>query len=247
MTGSRAASTALGEQHARSESGPRGSIQRRSVTPTAPGPARSSATALSTPPLIATATRPRRRRARERRARARSRARRPRASRRRPRPPRAGSGRARSSASPSASASTIRPPVDPQADERPVGPAGRVSDELPHLDGQGTAPGKRTEGARLPPSCSDTAGLPRPCEPGQARWVPCGRRSVVAPGPTRAPCHMVLVLHGCAASRTASGNRTTVPTAQLPRAAYAQWTVCTPRSPSRRASASVRSNCRPPL
>ena len=54
----RAASTALGEQQARSVSDAFGSIQRRSVTPTAPGPALSSATALSTPPLIATAVRP---------------------------------------------------------------------------------------------------------------------------------------------------------------------------------------------
>ena len=46
------------EQHARSGSGPRGSSQRRSVTPTASGRARSRATALSTPPLIATAMRP---------------------------------------------------------------------------------------------------------------------------------------------------------------------------------------------
>ena len=37
---------------------PGGSSHSRSVTPTASGPARSSATALSTPPLIATATRP---------------------------------------------------------------------------------------------------------------------------------------------------------------------------------------------
>ena len=37
---------------------PSGSSQSRSVTPTAFGPARRSATALSTPPLIATATRP---------------------------------------------------------------------------------------------------------------------------------------------------------------------------------------------
>ena len=54
---SRAAITALGEQQARSVSGPAGSIQSLSVTPSACGPARSSATALSTPPLIATATR----------------------------------------------------------------------------------------------------------------------------------------------------------------------------------------------
>ena len=54
---SRAAITASGEQQARSESGPAGSSQSRSVTPIAFGPARSSATALSTPPLIATATR----------------------------------------------------------------------------------------------------------------------------------------------------------------------------------------------
>ena len=38
--------------------GPVGSSQSRRVTPIASGPARSSATALSTPPLIATATRP---------------------------------------------------------------------------------------------------------------------------------------------------------------------------------------------
>jgi len=49
--------TASGEQHARSESGPAGSSQSLSVTPIARGPALSSATALSTPPLIATATR----------------------------------------------------------------------------------------------------------------------------------------------------------------------------------------------
>ena len=50
--------TASGEQQARSESGPAGSSQSLSVTPIARGPARSSATALSTPPLIATAIRP---------------------------------------------------------------------------------------------------------------------------------------------------------------------------------------------
>src|SRR5207302_1740442 len=55
---SRAAMTASGEQHARSALGPAGSSHRRSVTPTAFGNARSSATALSTPPLIATAVRP---------------------------------------------------------------------------------------------------------------------------------------------------------------------------------------------
>ena len=55
----RAAATASLEQHARSAVGPSGSCQRRSVTPSALGPARSSATALSTPPLIATATLPR--------------------------------------------------------------------------------------------------------------------------------------------------------------------------------------------
>ena len=55
---SRAAITDSGEQQARSESGPFGSSQSRSVTPTAFGAARSSATALSTPPLIATAVRP---------------------------------------------------------------------------------------------------------------------------------------------------------------------------------------------
>src|SRR5581483_7912619 len=54
---SRAAITLSGEQHARSESGPSGSSQSRSVTPTASGSERRSATALSTPPLIATATR----------------------------------------------------------------------------------------------------------------------------------------------------------------------------------------------
>ena len=54
---SRAAITASGEQQARSASGPSGSSQRRSVTPIAFRPARSSATALSTPPLIATAVR----------------------------------------------------------------------------------------------------------------------------------------------------------------------------------------------
>src|SRR5690242_17352474 len=50
--------TASGEQHARSESGPSGSSQSRRVTPTAFGSERRRATALSTPPLIATATRP---------------------------------------------------------------------------------------------------------------------------------------------------------------------------------------------
>ena len=55
---SRAAITASGEQHARSALGPAGSSQSRSVTPIAFGAARSSATALSTPPLIATAMRP---------------------------------------------------------------------------------------------------------------------------------------------------------------------------------------------
>ena len=54
---SRAAITASGEQQTRSALGPDGSSHRRSVTPTACGAARRSATALSTPPLIATATR----------------------------------------------------------------------------------------------------------------------------------------------------------------------------------------------
>ena len=57
-TSARAAETAAGEQHARSVSGAAGSCQSRSVTPIACCPARCSATALSTPPLIATATRP---------------------------------------------------------------------------------------------------------------------------------------------------------------------------------------------
>ncbi len=54
---SRAATTAAGEQHTRSDADARGSIQSRRVTPTASGPAASRATALSTPPLIATAVR----------------------------------------------------------------------------------------------------------------------------------------------------------------------------------------------
>ena len=48
----------VGEQHARSALGPAGSSQSRRVTPTASGRACRSATALSTPPLMATATRP---------------------------------------------------------------------------------------------------------------------------------------------------------------------------------------------
>src|SRR5207253_2301823 len=55
---SRATTTAAGEQQARCASGPAGSSHSRSVTPTAFGRARRSATALSTPPLIATAVRP---------------------------------------------------------------------------------------------------------------------------------------------------------------------------------------------
>ena len=67
VAGLRAASTDVAEQHARSVSGASGSTQSRSVTPSASGPARSSATALSTPPLIATAMRPgERRRAKHR-------------------------------------------------------------------------------------------------------------------------------------------------------------------------------------
>ena len=62
---SRAAMTASGEQQARSALGPAGSSHRRSVTPIASAGARSSATALSTPPLIATATRPGNRRGAE--------------------------------------------------------------------------------------------------------------------------------------------------------------------------------------
>ena len=57
----RAARTDEGEQQARSESGAAGSIHSRSVTPTGSSPAStafSSATAESTPPLIATAIRP---------------------------------------------------------------------------------------------------------------------------------------------------------------------------------------------
>ena len=206
---SRAASTALGEQHARSESGPCGSIQRRRVTPTAPGPARSSATALSTPPLIATAVRPGAGAARTAAASAFARASTARVS-----PPTAAASSSvrprRSSANPSAAASTIRPRSTcrrtyAQSAPRAESPTSSRTSRPGYWAGNG-----RRE-PWLPPSCSDTAGLPRPCEPGQARWVPCGRRSFAAPGPTRAPCHMVLVLHGCAASRTASGNRTTVP------------------------------------
>ena len=88
-----AATTALGEQHARSKSGPCGSSQRRRVTPTACGPGLRSATALSTPPLIATATR-RIVAAPSTPARSHSRARPRAASRPRRQPPRAASGRA---------------------------------------------------------------------------------------------------------------------------------------------------------
>ena len=56
----RARRTASGEQHARAASGASGSIQRRSVMPTASSPRstmRCSATAESTPPDMATAVR----------------------------------------------------------------------------------------------------------------------------------------------------------------------------------------------
>ena len=60
-------------------------------------------------------------------------------------------------------------------------------------------------------------------------------------GPTRAPFHMVLVLHGYAALRTRSSTRSDR-SGDHPARAYDQWICCTPCSPRRRASASVRSN-----
>ena len=148
---SRAAITALGEQQARSPSGPAGSIQSRSVTPSACVAARSSATALSTPPLIATATR-------------------------------SGCGSARktcASAFASASTASVSPPtaaasssvspssarasagrvggddavaVDGEADERELGAARRVSDDLDHR-GQRSF-GKMTGPLSGPGACS---------------------------------------------------------------------------------------------
>ena len=139
----RAATTAAGEQQARSTSGPAGSSHSLSVTPTASGPARSSATALSTPPLSATATRRSASVAADRRTRARWRARRPGAARPRPRPPRGASVRAGPASTPAASASTIVPSLtrsrtaaqsSPRADHRRAPASGQRS---PREDGRG--------------------------------------------------------------------------------------------------------------
>ena len=114
--------TASGEQQARSALGPGRVEPEAERDADRVGAARSSATALSTPPLIATATRPGVGRGPERRARARSRARRRRASRREPRQPRAGSGRRAAAPCPGASASTIRSPSTTQPGERVSSP-----------------------------------------------------------------------------------------------------------------------------
>ena len=129
---SRAAITALGEQHARSESGPFGSSQSRSVTPTACGPALQQRDRAVDAAAHRDRHAPARRAALARPARARSRARRRAASRRRPRPPRAASARAGRPSRPGGVRVDDRLAVDAQPNGRPVRAASRVSEELDH-------------------------------------------------------------------------------------------------------------------
>src|SRR6185437_1810332 len=91
--------------------------------------------------------------------------------------------------------------VDAEPDECPVVPPSGVPDQLLHR----STVARSVKGAEAPfTEMPDAAALPRPCEPGQARWVPCEPSDARRLGSTRAPFHMVLVLHGCAGSRTTS-------------------------------------------
>src|SRR5207248_3212428 len=96
---------------------------------------------------------------------------------------------------------------DAQPDSRPVHTACRVAEQLSHPATVARAHDKEVSDTRRcqTPNVPHAAVLSRPCEPGQARWVPCGPSNARRLGPTRAPFHMVLVLHGCATVRTASG------------------------------------------
>ncbi len=158
---SRAAITASGEQQARSECGPSGSVHSLSVTPRASGPARRSATAESTPPLIATATRP----------------------------GAGGARKTGPSAFASASTASVSPPTAAASKRvRPRRPRSRPSASASTIRSPST---RRRTSAQRPsreesPLNSCTASVcptlpiaPPRSEPGRTRWVPCG--------PTRLP------------------------------------------------------------
>src|SRR6185437_7616730 len=86
------------------------------------------------------------------------------------------------------------------AAERPPSPRRAPNRRRARPWSQGTRAAKCREGGRSPPHHAPTSpDVPRPCEPGQARWVPCEPSDARRLGSTRAPFHMVLVLHGYAA------------------------------------------------
>ena len=181
---------------------------------------------------------------RESPGRAHSRARRPAAPRRRPLPPRAATARAGRSSRPGASASTIRPPSTRSRTAAQSAPRAESPKSSTIRPGYWRSKGVR--GAEAPLTMLRRRRFGHaPCEPGQARWVPCRTSGAwIALAPTRAPFHMVLVLHGGAAHERRRALVRHGTATHLARA-YDHSIVCTPRRPSRRASASVRSNCRP--
>ena len=66
--------------------------------------------------------------------------------------------------------------VDPQAHSRPVGAACRIAVELDHRARLLGA--EKREGSRSSPHRAPMTPISlRPCEPGQARWVPCRTRA----------------------------------------------------------------------
>ena len=172
--------------------GPFGSSQSRSVTPTASGPALSSATALSTPPLIATATRPRRARRDDRPDRVRERVGGERLAAEQP-PPRAASARqdrARARARRLARSARRRPRAAPRPTPHPALRRRRARSCIAQYPAVNECP--------TPPAHRVRVNLAS--QVGAARAT-----GTTAVDPTRAPFHVALVLHGCAASRTRSG------------------------------------------
>ena len=172
-TAARAASTAFGEQHARSESGPFGSSQRRSVTPTAAAP-----DAQQRHGAVDSAAH-RNRDARRRRDVARTSG------------PIAFASASTGSVSPptAAASSSVSPRRSSSRPGRPHRRSRRLRPEGARPPSRRRAPNRRRARAfgqgsplsrrRGEPSSPRRSAptpptVPRPCEPGQARWVPCG-------------------------------------------------------------------------
>ena len=210
------------------------------MTPTAAGPALRSVTALSTPPLIATATRSGS--GAERTAGASAFAR---ASTGSVSPPTAhASSRVRprrSASTPGASASQIRPSRTRSRTAAQSGPRA----ESPYSSC--IAPGycrKVVGGAEAPPtmlrprrSCRVHVNLDKPggCRANRRHQMPRPDPGSLSHG-VGSTCTR-LHERGRALGSDSSGDQ--------PARAYDQWICCTPCRPRRRASASVRSNCRP--